>query len=125
MNKRTQSGLSMWGWMYVIATLVMLGAMGMKGGPVYLNDVSIKGIMEKVAADPSAGSASPADLRGSIDKYCDTSYVKYVTGADVKIKANPKGGRMMELKYEVRIPMFYNVDAIFRFEHLVALPNPA
>lgn len=124
MGMKSQSGLSMWGWLYVIGTLVMLGVIGMKSGPVYLNDFSIKGVMEKILKQPEIATWSPTDIRNAFDRYADTSYLKYVTGADVKIKANPKGGRLMELKYEVRLPMIYNVEAIYKFEHQVALPSP-
>lgn len=123
-NRYRQRGLTMWGWLYVIVTLAGIGIFTVKAGPVYLNDYSLAGVLKKVAEDPSAPNMSTHALRDKCGRYFNTSYIEHVEPRDIKVVKTPDGGRAMTVSYEVKIPMFYNVTALFHFEHSQPLPKP-
>ncbi len=123
-----QRGLSMWAWLYILAITFVLVATAVKSVPVIMNDVDVHGIMKKVAQDPKSATASPVDLRRAIERYVDTGYGDRAASEQVKVKANPKGGRLLDLQYQRPVPMFtygdYTLELVYSFHHRVDLPNP-
>ncbi len=127
-SRNRQRGLSMWAWLYILIITFVLVATGIKSIPVILNDVDIHGIMKKVAQDPKSATATPQEIRLSIERYVDTGYGDRAASQQVKVKGNPKGGRLLDLQYQRTVPLFsygaYTLDLMYTFSHKVDLPKP-
>ena len=125
---KAQSGLSLWGWLYVLMITFVIVAAGIKSFPPIMNDVDIHGIMKKVAQDPKSATATPAEIRYAIALYLASGYATTVRPEDVKIKANPKGGRVMEVHYQRPVSLFsrgdYSLDLVWTFHHRVEIRQP-
>lgn len=121
-HRKNQRGLSMLSWLVVIGIAVFFGMVGIKSFPVYMNHYKVLSILSNVAAQPTIGDQTPHDIAKTLEKRFDIDMVKHVTHKDVKVaKKNDK--RELELIYEVRVHMFYNIDTVYSFEEHVPLKN--
>lgn len=121
--RKEQRGLSMLSWLVVIGIAVFFGMVGIKSFPVYMNHYKVVSILQNVAGQPTAGEQTPRDIAKTLEKRFDIDMVKHVTHKDVKVTGKNAGQRELELIYEVRVHMFYNVDAVYSFEERVPLRN--
>lgn len=122
-SRSRQRGLTMISWLLVIGIAVFLGMVGMKSLPVYMNHYKVVSILKNLAGQPGAAEQTPRDIGKSLEKRFDIDMVNHVTHKDVKVAGQPGSPRALVLDYEVRVHMFYNVDAIYMFSENVPLGN--
>jgi hypothetical protein len=120
---KEQRGLSMLSWLVVIGIAVFFGMVGIKSMPVYMNHYKVLSILNNVAGQPTIGDQTPYDIAKTLEKRFDIDMVKHVTHKDVKVTGKNNDKRELALIYEVRVHMFYNVDAVYMFEEHVPLKN--
>lgn len=121
--RKDQRGLSMLSWLVVIGIAVFFGMVGIKSFPVYMNHYKVVSILANVAGQPTIGEQTPHDISRTLEKRFDIDMVKHVTHKDVKVAKTKNNDRELQLIYEVRVHMFYNVDAVYSFEEHVPLKN--
>lgn len=121
-NFHRQRGLTIWGWLYVLATLGVILMVGIKATPIYLNNYDIRGTLEWAANQPELRNASTFDIQRRIQRRFDSGYVSNIKGTDIKVK-RISNGRRLSVTYEVREPLFGNVTLLFHFEESAVLPN--
>jgi hypothetical protein len=121
--RKDQRGLSTLSWLVVIGIAVFFGMVGIKSFPVYMNHYKVVSILANVAAQPTIGEQTPNDIARTLEKRFDIDMVKHVTHKDVKVVSLKGSARELALIYEVRVHMFYNVDAVYSFEEHVPLKN--
>lgn len=122
-NKKHQRGMTLISWMLVIGIAIFIGMVGIKSLPVYMNHYKVISILKNIAGQPGAADQTPRDISKSLEKRFDIDMVKHVTHKDVKVTGQPGNPRTMVLDYEVRVHMFYNVDAVYSFSENVPLGN--
>ena len=122
-SRSQQRGLTMISWLMVIGIAVFLGMVGIKSLPVYMNHYKVVSILKNIAGQPGAAEQTPRDISRSLERRFDIDMVNHVTHKDVKVTGQPGNPRAMVLDYEVRVHMFYNVDAIYSFSENVPLGN--
>jgi hypothetical protein len=118
---KRQRGLTLISWLIVIAIAVFLGMIGIKSLPVYMNHYKIVSIMNNVANQPGVADQSVAEIRKSFERRFDIDMVKHLDARDIKVIGSPGGPRKIVAEYEVRIPMFYNVHAVYVFKEEIPL----
>jgi len=99
-NDRRQQGLSLVGFIFVIAIVALLAVLGMKVVPTVVEYVGVK---KAITAAKNAGS-TPAEIRTSFDKQADTGYIESVTGKDLQITKTDEGFDV-GVAYEKRIAL--------------------
>jgi len=99
-NDRRQQGLSLVGFIFVIAIVALLAVLGMKVVPTVVEYVGVK---KAITAAKNAGS-TPAEIRTSFDKQADTGYIESVTGKDLQITKTDDGFDV-GVAYEKRIAL--------------------
>lgn len=122
-SRHHQRGLTLISWLIVIAITAFFVTVGMKSLPIYLNHYKIVSIMHAIAKQPGIRESSPADIRESFARRFDIDMVRNVDEREVKVVGNPGGQRALSLKYETRVHMFYNVDAVYVFDENVPIGN--
>jgi Tfp pilus assembly major pilin PilA len=98
---RTQRGLSLVGFIFVIAIVALIAVLGMKVVPTVVEYSAIK---KAVATAKSAGT-TPAEIRASFDKQADAGYIESVSGKDLQI-AKTAEGFDVGVAYERKITLF-------------------
>ncbi len=122
-HEKHQRGMSLISWMVVIGIAIFFGMVGIKSMPVYMNHYKVLSILKNIAGQPGAANESARDIGKSLEKRFDIDMVNHVTHKDVKVTGQPGNPRAMVLDYEVRVHMFYNVDAVYSFSENVPLGN--
>lgn len=97
---RRQYGLSLTGFIFVIAIVALIAVLGMKVVP---SVVEYAGIKKAITAAKNAGS-TPAEIRTSFDKQAETGYIESVSGKDLQI-TKTNDGFDVGVAYEKRIAL--------------------
>ena len=122
MKIRRQGGMSLIGFLLVLAMVVFMVYMGMRITPIYLEYFSVVNAMDGLAQERGSANYSPFDIKRKI---LDRLYVSYsddnVKSEDIRIVRN--NGTWVRVSYEVRKPMIGNIDVIASFDRQVMLSN--
>lgn len=93
-----QGGLSLVGFMFVIAVVAVLAVLGMKVVPSVIEYTAIK----KAITNAAVNASSARDIQVAFDKQRDAGYIESVTGKDLEITKTPEGFDV-SVAYEKRI----------------------
>lgn len=112
-------GLTLIGFLIVLALALFVAYIGMKLVPIYLNHYSVVSSMKSLAEEPNVDTMSEARIRDMLSRKFSTSYVKHVSSRDIRIER----GRGLELvaEYEVREDLIGNLDAVVSFKSVQPL----
>lgn len=109
-----QRGITLIGFLIVLATALFAAYIAMKLVPIYLNHYSVVSSMKSLAAEPGAANMSEARIRELLSRKFLTSYVKHVTPRDIRIVRST--GVEIIAEYEVREDLIGNLDAVVTFK---------
>lgn len=119
-SKKQQQGLSLIAWMFVIVVAVFIGMVSLKSFPIYMNHFKIVSILKSIANQSQVTEMSNQDLKTALERRFDIDMVKHLRFYHVKLVGSPgSSNRKMVAQYEVRIDMFYNVDAVYSFDEQI------
>lgn len=117
---RKQKGMSLIGFLIVLAMVVSFVYMGMRVAPIYIENYSVKNAMEGIAAEKGSANYSQFVVK---DKMLNRLFISY-SGGNVgleNIRVIRNDGVWLEVKYQVRKPIFGNLDVIADFHERVQL----
>ena len=112
--KRTQSGITLIGFLVVLAVAGFFAYVGMKLFPMYQEFYSVKTAMKGLANEPGIATQDPARIQDLFFRRLYINYSDNVLPENVKFTRSD-GGWKMEVNYEVRKPMVYNIDVVGKF----------
>ena len=112
---RNQKGMTAISMMVIAALVGFVAMTAFKLYPAYYDDFAVATALKNMAEDRKLEKASPKDIRKSLDKRITVSGVSLAKDDVTFVKG--KGELTINVNYEVRIPMFYNVDAVVVFDH--------
>lgn len=121
-NHRFQRGITLLGFIIVLAILGFFAYIGMKIGPAYLEFMNVSTAMKGVAAEPGVGKWSQGQIKTALIKRLSMNYVdqKHVNMNNFEIK-RAGGGQTLRVFYEVREDLMYNLDYVATFEKTINL----
>jgi hypothetical protein len=118
---RSQRGITLIGFVFVLAVVGIFAYLGMKVFPIYEQFFSVRSAMKGVASEPGIGQMDPAKIR---DLFFRRLYVNYAD-EDLKpenVKVDRKdNGYVMTVQYEVRRPLIADLDIVGKFDKSQAL----
>lgn len=114
-----QRGLTLIGFVVVLALLGFFAYVGMKLFPVYTEYYSVVQAMNGVQSEPGVSEMSPARIEDLLFRRFYISYVESVKPENVRVQR--KEGLTLNVKYEVRRPLIYNLDFVASFDKTVDL----
>jgi len=112
--KRTQSGITLIGFILVLAVVGIFVFLGMKVIPMYSEYYSVKSALKGLADENGIADEDPAKIQDLFFRRLYISYSENVKPEHVKIKRIDNGWQM-DVNYEVRKPMIYNLDVVGKF----------
>jgi hypothetical protein len=112
--KRTQGGITLIGFILVLAIVGLFIFVGMKLVPMYSEYYSVKQALKGLSQEPGIADTYPAKIEDLFFRRLYVSYSENVKPEHVKIK-RIDGGWQMDVDYEVRKPMIYNLDVVGMF----------
>jgi hypothetical protein len=111
-NKKRQSGVSLGGLLIALALLVIVGIMGMKLIPSYIEFGAAKKAIEAIAREKQGGTV--AEIRKSFDARATIDDISAIKATDLEIT---KEGQQVVIAFAYRreIPLFSNVGIYIDF----------
>ena len=113
--KRAQGGMTLIGFIIVLAVAGVFIYMGMKVIPMYSEYYAVKQALQGLAGEPGIADQSPAKIKDLFFRRLYISYADTVKSEHVKI-VRKDAGYLMTVKYEVRKPLIANLDVVGKFE---------
>lgn len=112
--KRTQSGMTLIGFIIVLAVAGVFVYMGMKVIPMYSEYYAVKQAINGLADEPGIASMDTGKIRDLFFRRLYVSYAEHVKDENVKL-IRKEAGWMMTVDYEVRRPLIANLDVVGNF----------
>ncbi|MFT3905738.1 MAG: DUF4845 domain-containing protein [Steroidobacteraceae bacterium] len=119
--RKAQRGVTLIGWLFLLAPLAIVGYAAVRLVPVYKNYMAVVDSLQKVAKDGTAGATpNPGAVRNSLDKYFDTNYVDHPTVQEIQITRGGDGWLAIA-DYDDSVPLFGNLNLVAHFHKEVSL----
>ncbi len=127
MNMRhRQSGMSVIGMLSIGIMVGFFAMCAIRMVPPYLEYLSVKEIITKVATEKASGDVTIPQIRRRIENLFNTNQIYALAPRDVKVYRKD-GKTYIDASYEVRTPVAGRIDSIMTFDDLklvVGIPAP-
>lgn len=119
---KKQLGMSISGFILFLIIFGILALFAAKIAPAYTEYYSVVSSVKAVAQDPEARGKSTSEVYSMLSKRFQISYVEHVPKEAVKV-IREKGKTNLVVEYEVRNPLFYNLDYVAKFKIEQIIPE--
>lgn len=118
---KKQRGLTMVSWLVVLGVVVFFILIGIKMVPTYLENYSIRQVLENMENDRAVRNMAPAEMKESFMKRLKINSVYEFDRKWIAIKKEKTGTRF-EVNYEIRKPVAGNVSIVMAFSESALFP---
>ncbi len=115
-----QAGITLIGFLLILMVVGFFAFLGMRLFPVYIEYYGLRQAMKAVAAEPGIATLPPEQVKASLDRKLNISYVTSVKPNNVRV-TRQGGNYLLNVRYEVRGPLVYNLEFIATFNHTETL----
>ena len=120
---KRQSGITLIGFVIILVVVAFFGYTAMKLVPAYMEYMGVVKAMNQIATEPNLASKTPEEIRSDLGfkgsfQYVDDDTLK---GGNVHIVNTAKGGSVLQVSYDKKIPWIYNIDFLVHFQKSVPL----
>lgn len=112
--KRNQSGMTLIGFIIVLAVVGVFIYMGMKLVPMYSEYFAVKEALKELSSEAGISQKDPGRIKDLFFRRLYVSYAENVKQENVKI-ARRDAGYVITVDYEVRRPLIANIDVVGHF----------
>jgi Domain of unknown function (DUF4845) len=124
MMQKKQRGMTLIAWVIILGLVAVQAIAAMRIVPVYLNYSSVKKIMEEVKADSNSRGAAPNQLTIMLNKRLNINGIYDLQKSKDAFKfQKTRDGMKIVLHYEVRRPVYGNLEFVATFDHEVDIPG--
>jgi hypothetical protein len=119
-----QGGLTAFSLLLVALVVGFFLICVVKIGPVYLESMTVKSIVEQAAEEARNEELGKAEIHDRIAKKLLINTVNGMSMEDVEVRGT---GEDMEIdaNYEVRKPLLFNIDVVVKFENMIVKIKPS
>lgn len=117
---KKQKGMTLTGWMTVIALILFFAMLGMKIGPIYLENLTVKDVVESLKDEPLITKRSSSQVKSMIMKRLNINSVYDLKSDNVTVKKSP-GIMKVSIDYQVQKKLVGNMDILVTFSDEIEL----
>ncbi len=117
-RKNGQSGITLMGFIIILGVVGFFAMMGIKLFPVYQEYYSVVSNLNGLSAEAGSSKLSPEEIRQRLAKRFNISYISSVKPEHIIVD---KKVNTVQIKYEVRGNLLYNLDYVAQFDKTVTL----
>ncbi len=124
MRPITQRGMTIWGVLFVMAVVLFFGLLFMKLFPPYYDNLRIlRGMEQVVEENPGLANLTRREIVRRLNRVLLIDYVDEVVDMHEVLRTNKRDdGVDLEVRYEMVVPLAYNLSALIEFENIVFAP---
>jgi hypothetical protein len=116
--RNRQRGVTAIGWLFLLTPIALLGYVGIRVAPLYLNYMKVTRALDQVANDYKDGGGDPTTIRTVVDRHFEIDMVDFPTTKDLKITRDGSGW-LVEMAYDDEVPLFANMSLHVTFDKVV------
>lgn len=116
-NASRQRGLGIVGWLAALLVAAFVLTLGFRLLPVYMDYWSLRQVLNQVMAEPEVRDMNQSQLRGHIQRRLDVNRIETVSARELRL-VEERGQRVLDARYESRVPFMFNIDLVVRFDDL-------
>lgn len=114
--KNAQKGITFISFVIVMAVIGFFFFIGMRLFPVYTTYYNAVKDIKALSQEPGSDTRGMEDIRKELERRFNISYVEGLDlDKDIKL-VNTPNGKVIQLKYETRRPLIYNLDYVAMFD---------
>ena len=118
---RSQRGITLVGFVVILALVGVLAYLGMKVFPIYQQFFSVRSAMKGVASEPGVGEMDPAKIKDLVFRRLYVNYAdEDLKPENVRVERKDNG-YLLTVNYEVRRPLIDVLDIVGKFDKTQAL----
>ena len=115
MHTRTrQRGLSMMGFLFVAAVVIVVVMVGFRVMPAYIEYYSVRKALEQALND-AKDLNSTAEIRTAFQRRVDAGYIESVSAKDIEVTKN-KNEVTASVGWTRKLPMVANASILLEFD---------
>ena len=118
---KKQKGLTLISWLAIIAIVLFNAIIAMNVVPVYLNDHSVKTMMQNLESDSTVRGATTKKIKEIITKRLRINNIYSISKDQIKIQKS-KADYLITIEYEPRGRLIGSLDYIVTFKHEARIP---
>ena len=105
----------------IYTTIILVALFGivvlavLKIAPAYVDDNTVNNTMRNIAETKEFATMSISEVRSSFMKTMNVNRIDFDAANIVLVREG--GNEYVDIKYESRKPLFYNLDAVAKFSH--------
>lgn len=115
-----QKGMTLIGFVFILAFLLFIAYLGIKIVPHYLNYFSVIDAMEKVALEPNIGRATTNVVQSKLKNVLFVNYVEGIKPENLKVVRTGAGNQII-LDYRIEEPIAGNISVLLHFQKTITL----
>ena len=112
--RRRQGGLSMLGFLFVAAVVIVCVMVGFRVMPAYIEWYSVTKALEQALVDTKDLNSS-TEIRNAFQRRADAGYIESVQGRDIEI-SKLKNEVTASVSWTRKLPLVGNVSLFLEFE---------
>ena len=120
--KRKQGGMTLIGFIIVLALVGFFAYVAMKLVPMYSEYYAVRQALKGLQAEPGIANRDPGKIQDLFFRRLYISYAENVKPGNVRME-RIGGGWKMSVDYEVRKPLISNLDVVGKFSTSEDLTN--
>ncbi|MGH1430787.1 MAG: DUF4845 domain-containing protein [Neptuniibacter sp.] len=113
--RHKQEGASFLSMLTIILVAGVFFSVAFKLYPAYMDYMTVDSVLSKVILDSDELRKDPKSLKRDLNKKWNINQIRLPSQESLIIRRK-EGVITFYLDYEVRVPMFFNVDAMVKFE---------
>lgn len=115
---RRQRGVTLIGWVFLLIPVAILGYVGIRLAPVYLNYMRVAHSVEQTATElktDDVGTLTAQSIRATLSKHFDIESISFPDVKDVSVTRDGSSW-LIEAKFEDNAPLFGNISLVVDFD---------
>jgi Domain of unknown function (DUF4845) len=115
---RRQRGVTFIGWLFLLIPVAIVGYMGIRLAPIYLNYMRVAHSVEQTAIEmktDDVATLTPLLIRATLSKHFDIESISFPDVKDVSVTRDGSGWTI-EAKFEDSAPLFGNISMTVDFD---------
>jgi hypothetical protein len=115
---RRQRGVTFIGWLVLLIPVAVVGYIGIRMVPIYLNYMRVAHSVEQTAAElknEEAAEITAVHIRATLSRHFDIESISFPDVKDLTVTRDGSGWTI-EAKYEDAAPIFGNISMVVDFD---------
>ncbi len=116
-----QKGMGASGLLFVVLVVIFVMTLVFKLGPGYMGFMTVRSIMNEVAAAPEPFLGGKAAVLNAVETRMNINDVRNLDLKSFTVASAGEGTYDLGVNYEQRTHLFFNIDAVLTFHHAVVV----